>query len=424
MPKRFTHAVSTVQLSRRLGCGLATIILGMCQGIRSAPAAEAEEAKKVEPAPPPAISVRVSGIIKPELIYSTGVETFGKNTLVAPTAASHPIVDPNNEEWRQSFQLQQSRFGLHVGEGSGLEGHAEIDFIDAGFDKSSPIQASTLRLRLAYLKYALAEHHTLTAGQQWDIFSPLNPTMMNMVAVAFQSGNSAFLRPQFIYEYTGGPIEVAAAIGLRTQNTGPAVGNLEYGLLPTFSARLAYREGKTWVGVSAIAASLLTQGPPDKESTTTYAVNGFAQLALGEMVSLQLEGYFGKATGQLGLLTLGYGSTDLQDAGGWLSAVVKLAPEQSLWLTASAALALDEDDVALGYATADGAPATRTSINGIERNVGLRGTYVYSPRKGMEFYIEPFLFLTRHKLAPADDPNDSEADRTAFGTAVGTRLRF
>jgi len=101
-----------------------------------------------------------------------------------------------------------------------------------------------------------------------------------------------------------------------------------------------------------------------------------------------------------------------------------LAQEHSLWLTAGVALALDEDDVALGYSTAGGAAATRTSINGIARNVGLRGTYVYSPQKGMEFYLEPFMFMTRHKLDPADDPNDSEADQTAFGTAFGTRMKF
>ena len=420
MPKRFTRNVSKVKLSCRVGCGLATVAWGLCQGAGQAHAVEAE-AKKAEPAPPAGISVRASGIIKPEMIYSTGVETFGKNTLVAPTAAAHPIVDPNNDEWRQSFQLQQSRFSLHVGEGSGLEGHAEIDFVDAGFAKSSPIQGATLRVRLAYINYEIAEHQTLMAGQNWDIFSPLNPTMMNYVAVAYQAGNSAFLRPQFAYLNTAGPIEFAAAIGLRTQNTGPSVGNLEYGLLPTFAARVGYRSGSTWAGVSAIAASLLTQGPPDKESTTAYAVNAFAKLALGEMVSLQLEGYFGKATGSLGLLTLGYGSTDIQDAGGWASAVVKLAPEHSVWLNAGAALALDDNDVALGY---DSATGTRTSINGIERNVELRGTYVYSPRKGMEFYLEPFMFLTKHKLDPADDPNDSESDRTAFGTAFGTRLKF
>jgi len=42
----------------------------------------------------------------------------------------------------------------------------------------------------------------------------------------------------------------------------------------------------------------------------------------------------------------------------------------------------------------------------------------------MEFYIKPLMFLARHKLDPADAPNDSEADRTAFGTAVGTRFKF
>jgi hypothetical protein len=295
--------------------------------------------------------------------------------------------------------------------------------VDADFNRSSPIQGATIRVRLAYMEYQLAEHHMLAAGQQWDIFSPLNPSMMNMVGVAFQAGNSAFLRPQFAYHYTGGPVEVSAAIGSRGQNNSPSVNNLEYGMIPTFALRLAYRSGKTWAGVSAIGSTQLTQLSP-RESKPTYAVNAFASLPVGEMVSLNLEGYYGKSTGALGLLTLGNGANlDIQDAGAWVSAAVTLAPEHSLWLTAGGALVLDADDVSPGFTAgaAAGDPATRVGINGIERNIALRATYVHTPRKGIEFFLEPFMFMTKHQL---DAANSSDEDQTAFGTAFGTRLKF
>lgn len=369
-------------------------------------------------------SIRVSGIFKPEMTYSNGVETFGKLTLVAPTAASHPLVDPLNDEFRQSFQLQQSRFSLHVGEGSRAEGHVEVDFVDPAFAKSSPIQGASPRLRTAYVKFKIQPGHNLTVGQAWDIFSPLNPSMMNMVAVSYQSGNSAFLRPQVIYDYTGGPWEVAAAVGMQRQNTGPSVNNVEYALTPSFALRVSHRVGKAWYGFSAIGSSQVTQAPPSAQFASTYALNVFAAMPVSPSLSLKIEAYGGQNTGALGLLTLGSG-TDIKDAGGFVSAAYKMDAKNQIWLLGSGAYVLNPEDVAVGYTeTGLDTPPSRRGISGIESNYQVRATYVHTPTKGLEMYIEPFLYLTRHKLLQADDPSDSEADRTGYGTAIGTRYRF
>ncbi len=70
-------------------------------------------------------------------------------------------------------------------------------------------------------------------------------------------------------------------------------------------------------------------------------------------------------------------------------------------------------------------PASRSTTSvGIEANANLRATYIVSPLEGLQFYVEPFLFLTRHKLAAADDPTGQLANRAAYGTQIGTRYTF
>jgi hypothetical protein len=245
---------------------------------------------------------------------------------------------------------------------------------------------------------------------------------MNLVGVSYLAGNSAFLRPQLAYVLSEGSLEYAAAVGLQRQNNGPSFNTLEYGLIPTFALRIGYKRGATWLGLSAIGSSQLSTLPPDREYDPTYAVNLFASATLSEGLSLGAEAYAGKNTNALGLLTLGSG-VDINDAGGWVSLTYALTEVHSLWMVAGAAFVLNTDDLALGYtrASAD-TPAARLGIGGIERNVNLRATYVASPAKGLQFYAEPFMFLTRHKLDLADDPDDSLGDRAAYGLSLGARL--
>ncbi len=405
-----------------LMAALGAIAYSLVGGLSLAAETKAAE-EKVDEGPP---LVRPYGIIKAEYIVGNGIETFGRATFTAPTAAAHPIVNPNHDEFASSIQLQQSRFGMWIGEGRDLTGRVEVDFVDPAFAQSSPIQGTRLRLRLAYITYQLGGGSSLTMGQTWDIFSPLNPASMNMVGVSFMAGNSAFLRPQLIYTYSDGGLQFSAALGTQSQNNSNVFNRIEYALIPTVAVQLGYKEGKTWVGVSAIGSNQLTTLPPaDKEYDSTYSVNAFASVGLSPSLSLSAEAYYGKNGNALGLLTLGSG-VDTKDVGGYVSAVFNLSPKQSLWLLAGGAFVLDADDIPLGYAlSADGLSATRSGISGVESNIAVRGTYVAKPVKGLELYLEPYLFLTKHKLDAADEMSfDVEGSRTGFGTQIGSRFRF
>ncbi len=401
---------------------------------------EPVEEAPAPPPPPPAVEappeapvVTIYGIIKPEFIMANGVETYGKATFAATTAAAHPIANGNHDEWASSFQLQQSRFGIKVAAGD-AQGRAEIDFIDYGFNQSSPIQAAHPRLRLAYLTYNVSPGHKISAGQQWDIFSPLNPPTTNMVGASFLAGNSAFIRPQFVYTYgTGEGLEIAAALGLVRQNPGPSFGVVEYGVLPSVALQAGYRTGKTWVGVSFIGASAQTAPPPNEDSRTAFGANAFASLAVGEKVSLGIEAYYAQNGSDLGLLTLSTApaTTDISDAGGFVSATVKLTDMLSLWVLGGGAFVMNADDLPLGYSRDDAGVATRSGISGIESNINLRATLLASPTKGLDFFLEPFMFLTKHKLGTTTSPGgmmvtdpDGDSNQTAFGTSLGARMVF
>lgn len=391
------------------------------------PAPEPPPEAKPEPPKPPLFLAY--GFIKPEIIIGQSVETFGKAIMVAPTAAAHPIADPTYTEGALSFQLQQSRVGLKIGEGNPVSGRLEIDFIDDNFSHSTPIQGAGLRLRLAYITYKPGVGHTLMLGQNWDIFSPLNAQTMNVVGNAYQSGNSAFLRPQVAYTYgTGEGLEFTTAIGIRSQNTTAAINSLELGIIPTFALNVGLRKGKNWYGVSGIVGAEET---PAQSYNGAFAVNLFGTFLLSETFTLTAEAYVGQNTNALGLLTLGSGAAVL-DAGGFVSGNWKFAKMHSLWFTASLAGVLNPADLAVGYTPAVppvppatvGTPAARVGIGGMESNANLRATYVLSPLEGLQFYLEPYLFVTKHKLNAAEDPAGTLSQRLAFGTQIGSRYNF
>jgi hypothetical protein len=398
------------------------------------PLVEPLERKEPERPPEPAKApdekplISFYGIIKPEIIVgAAGVETFGKAIPVAPTAAAHPIADPNYNQAFSSFQLQQSRFGMKIGEGKPLSGKIEIDFIDDAFSHSSPIQGAGMRLRLAYVTYKFGPAHSLMVGQNWDVFSPLNALTMNLVGNSFQAGNVAFLRPQVAYTYgTGEGIEITGAIGLRTQNTGATMNFVETGLLPTFALQAGYKKGKNWFGASGIFGAEETVANP-RTYNVAVAANLFANLVLNEKITLIVEGYFGKSTNSLGLLALGSGANVL-DAGAYVAGKFQFTKVHGALVTLGAAGVFNPAELSAGYTAAVLGPpavaATRVGLGGIESNINLRATYVLSPMEGLQFYAEPYLFVTRFRLAALDDPTGSLANRTAFGVQVGTRYNF
>lgn len=405
-----------------------------------APASVPQAVVEPSPAPPPPPVeekkpddkplVRVYGIVKPTIVVGNGLESFGSPNYVAPTAAVNPLFLADPDAVGLSFQAQQTRVGVAVGEGSPVKAQIEVDFVD--FAKSSPAQATSLRVRQAFMEWSPADGHKLTLGQLWDMFSPLNTHTYNLVGALFQSGNSGFMRHQLMYVASLGSVEVGAALGLVGQNVTAILNNVEYSRTPTVALRAGYRAEKTaWVGASLIGTRLTFDANlPTEEGRMAYGGNLFAEVTSGPL-NVRAEAYGGQNLANLGLLTLaqGYRTNDVAEVGGWVSGKLSL-DKHAVHLVAGAAVVTSVDDMLLGYTP--GAPATgeapgtapaRAGGNGpgIERNVTLRAGYAYAPLKGLSIVLEPSLMLTRHKLDPAAQ---QDADRVGWGVEAGGLYQF
>ena len=393
------------------------------------------------PPPPPADEkplFRWYGFVKPTVIAGNGLESFGNPNYSAVTAAANPVFLANPDSMGLSFQVAQTRLGLAVGEGTPVKGQIEIDFID--FGKSSPAQLAIPRLRQAFVEWTPKAGHKLTMGQLWDMFSPLNTHSYNWVGTLFQSGNTGFMRHQIYYTGMYGNIEAGLAVGMTTQNGTPALNNVEYGRVPTFTARVAYKKDKTMnVGVSAIATRISFNAPTAAEEHTMAAAgNLFADLTFGAL-NLRAEAYAGQNLNNLGALSLAQAHLDaagdvenVAEVGGWVSGKYSLNDANAVHLIVGGAAVLDDDKMALGYTP--GTPAagmaaavapTRVGANGpgIINNMSVRLGYAYSPYKGFQLVGEPFFILTKHKLDPAAAAVYDET-RKGYGIELGGIYSF
>jgi len=371
------------------------------------------------------VAVRFYGIIKPAILIGNGLESFGNANYVAVTAAANPLFLNDTDEVASSYQIQQTRVGVIVGQGSPVKGQVEVDFVD--FTRSSPTQSTVIRVRQAFVEWTPSAGHKLTLGQLWDVFSPLNSHTFDLVGGMFQAGNSGFMRHQLIYTGTLGSFEGALALGLITQNLTSTLGNVEYNRMPTVAARASYRPSKTtWAGVALIATRLAFDAArPTEKARLSAGANAFADLADG-MWNLRAEAYAGQNLNNLGLLVLGQGTatTDVREVGGWASLKATLTQQHAVHVVAGGAFVLTPSNLSIGYVPAtDTTPATRLGaiVPGIERNLGLRVGYAYTPTKGLSIVAEPFAFLTRHKLDPSAA---ADRDRFGWGLQLGSLYSF
>jgi hypothetical protein len=401
-----------------------------------------EPAPEPEPEPEPAPAaaapaadkplVRFFGIIKPTLIVANALESFGNVNFVAPTAVANPVFAPDPDDMALGWQVQQTRFGMAIGEGLPVTAKLELDFVDSaappGFNRSSPAQATTPRLRQAYVEWSITEGHKLTIGQLWDFFSPLNNHTYNLVGNLFQSGNVGFMRHQLGWTGNFGPIEAALVLGLTAQNLTPTLNGVEFGKVPTFVPRVSYRRGKElWVGVSAIASRItLGSQTPAEDTKMVFGGNAFADTNFGAM-NLRAEVYGGQNLANLGVLSLAQvtPAEDISEIGGYVSAKYTINPSNSAHVVVGGAAVLNTDDMALGYTPADataGTPATRSGV-GIQNNFSLRAGYAYTPYAGFSLVFEPFLILTKHKLDPVAEAAFGES-RKGGGVEFGGLYTF
>ncbi|RZA04516.1 MAG: hypothetical protein EOP11_14925 [Proteobacteria bacterium] len=332
--------------------------------------------------------MEVYGFFLPVAHYASGaIGSFGRPNMSAPTEAVL------NGRSRGTFQVQQSRFGANFMVSSEVRAKLEVDFID--FSKASPSVQALPRLRILKIEYELAPAVILFAGQDWDIFSPLNAYGYNFVGGQFRGGNAGFMRLQagaaakFL-----GAVEAAGSLGFGNPNALENDQAQETEKQPVFSARVAYAKGPWRAGISGIYSryGYYTNGPsnPIRTTVTTpeaYAGNLFAEGAFAG-IEFRGEAYHGQNLANINLLTVGLGTPELprvKESGAYLSAKYKWN-KASFWTTLGFASIQDFERVN---------SATKGS-SGLSRNKVFKFGADYGLGEKLRAFYELSLFRTTY----------------------------
>jgi len=232
------------------------------------------------------------GYIKGELTYtSQGVLSSGKPGLTAPqeadTLKGHAF----------GVSCQSTRFGtkgwITTDNGMEIGGKVEADFYSGtGFDASSKP-----RMRLAYGWVAthLAE---IRVGQQWDLFSPNNPTMSTGATGLWYAGNLGVRRGQFqvnvfVPENVTAPIVSVALCEGSKETDGLGADN--FSSFPMVQARASIELQKKYqVGISMVHANYDPDPAKANDEYTTLGYGVDYDLRFHKLFSLRGEVNTGK----------------------------------------------------------------------------------------------------------------------------------
>jgi hypothetical protein len=380
--------------------------------------------------------VRIYGILRPLVSFSgRAVESFSNPNQSAPTAAANPALATLPNDSRLSFQVAQTRFGMWIGEKTPLRGHLEFDFID--FTRSSPTVQSLIRLRIATVEFDPIDKVTLIAGQDWDLYAPINAHGMNLVGTHFQSGNTGFMRNQLKALYKlNDKLELAAAIGLAGNNAAFRDASLELGRMPTFAVRATALLGKLGrVGVNGIATRLRLSPGPNERFTFAGAAGLFGELAPTDTTQVRFEGYLAQNLANLGSLGLSQATLkeDIREIGGFVSVRQTVLNRHAVYGSFGTAQVFNGSDVAPSYAYAAAAMGATPALGsatlagtgpGIRWNDKALIGYDFKPVKALAIAAELFWFKTRHQLQEVDVSRINNPTRKAFGADVGMVYSF
>jgi hypothetical protein len=353
------------------------------------------------------LSAQVYGFLRVNgVAASHALNSFGFENLSAPGMAW-----PNNEGnaglERDSFQLSQSRIGVHLKSGPGLSGTLEVDFID--FSKPSPGTSALPRLRVANITYLLDEKNQFDLGQDWDVFSGGKPMTYNPVALYFGGGNAGFIRPQFRYKHLfDGGLSWESAVGLAGKNVGPGGdGNLELGMTPSLSTALTYQLEKGKTGVSAIFGNLRFSSPTDTIRRNFYGVDVFFEQRFSEMFEVHAAVYYGEALGSTGALTLALASVaeSRHEVGGYANLRAHLGSNFKVTGGVGFANVLESD----------GSLTTNIADTRVKSNLRASVALGYEPIKNFEVFLEDTQFSTSFIRAADHSSYTAGANLVEFG---------
>jgi hypothetical protein len=338
------------------------------------------------------------GFVKGDMYYTVGgAKSWGKESITCASIATG--VDSN----ATGFTAQHTRFGL---KGSGqtgditMGGLIELDFfVVAANANAKP------RMRLAYAWCKPLAGLEIRAGQQWDLFSPLNPTTNNTNANLWYDGNYGFRRPQLTLQYgmdlgTVKPlIQVSAGETTKEDDLSPV----------TYNSTTNKVDVGTWIGADNKSQIPLVQGRLAAKFLTNmevgfagiygaygadrdYTTMGFsfdANLPIHTLFALKGEFAMGTNFNNANLFTVGgngNATTDVETSGFWVEAMSK--PHSNF-------------NAVLGFG--DEMVTSTVAANAIESNMTFYGDLIFPIGDFFSLAVEYQLLSTT--LANVTDPN-------------------
>jgi hypothetical protein len=288
------------------------------------------------------IPVKIYGSI----LFNANYVDRGANTNDIPLFAQRR--DTSSDQDHQNFNMtaRQTRFGLRyegkIFEDAKLTGVFEFDLLGGKPAFANGVNFDIFRVRLAYGRIDWA-NDSLEAGQDWAVFSPLNPTTLASYAIpGFSTSGNLWNRiPQVRYEHREGKkskfIFTAAVLD---PNAGDNAGNPaarviglgERSALPAFETRLGFTtpsHGKeTSAGVSGHYSRLLGAignpiGTTRRSPIDSYGVSGDANVWLSSGFRVTGEVFHGRGLGIFSgniaqsAVVIGGRARGINSTGGW-----------------------------------------------------------------------------------------------------------
>jgi hypothetical protein len=284
------------------------------------------------------------------VLWNSFFNTGGTNIEDIPLVASKGGTDPYSNFGET---VRQSRFGMHYQGGPAiwgakLSGTVEVDLLGGAAALGNGVAMDVPRLRLAYGRLDW-NRTSIEAGQDWAVFSPLNPTSLASYAIPAlsASGNPWIRAPQLRFEWHSDesqPTHFLLQMAALDPNVGdnpttvvdartPGIG--ERGQIPAVESRIAVT-GKTGAGDATVGLSghygrgdnvgvlntLTVTRPVDSWGVNLdYTLPVLKHLTLsGEVFSGRGLGLFSVASGQSVLAVGTPGEHGVFAAGGWAQA--------------------------------------------------------------------------------------------------------
>lgn len=296
------------------------------------------------------VPVSFYGFIDAQTIFTSAlIDTFNSGNSVLSgynNVQNKAIV--GKDDASINFTPQSTRFGFllspyNFGDKSfSVDARIEFDFFSTANLSAASIAP---RLRRAYAGIGNKSWHIL-AGQEWDIFSPLNPGTLNISGDMWTQGNLGFRRPQIQFTYNHNfseksAIEAAVSANLPSnslQSNDPAndtgipmfqgrfgyLHSLPAGKLKAYISAFFYRvnRGGGAAKFSAHGASASIDAPahkffqPSAEFQYGYGMNPFLSISTQTIRQRSISGWGNIKSDWLCWLetNLGYGIEMLKDA--------------------------------------------------------------------------------------------------------------